>query len=60
MKDNLTEADWDLALENLKKKDLNFDLMVEYGHLLMIHINDFTEEKRKRYYELEELLKIRK
>ena len=41
----------------LKAKDSLFDLKVEFGRLLMIHINDFTPEQRKRYDELKEILK---
>jgi hypothetical protein len=44
-------------LLNKLKQDPNFELMQEYGRLLMKHINSFTPEERKRYNELGELLK---
>jgi hypothetical protein len=44
-------------LLNKLKQDPNFELMQEYGRLLMKHINSFTPEERKRYDELGELLK---
>ena len=39
------------------KQEPNWELQQEFGRLLMIHINDFTPEQRKRYDELKELLK---
>lgn len=44
-------------LLNKLKQDPNFELMQEYGKLLMRHINSFTPEEKKRYDELGELLK---
>jgi hypothetical protein len=38
--------------DRIKNSDPDFDLRVEYGTLLMKHINDFTPEERKRYDEL--------
>lgn len=38
------------------KKDPNWELQQEFGQLLMIHINDFTPEQRKRYDELKLIL----
>ena len=46
-------------LLNKLKQDPNFELMQEYGRLLMKHINSFTPEERRRYDELKELLKIK-
>lgn len=43
--------------EKLKQQP-DFELRVELGKLLMIHIDDFTPEQRSRYYELLDLLKI--
>lgn len=38
------------------KQDPNYELNLEFGRLLMIHINDLTPEQRKRYDELKTLL----
>lgn len=38
------------------KQDPQFDLMQEYGKLLMRHIDSFTPEERNRYDELTEIL----
>ena len=46
-------------LLNKLKQDPNFELMQEYGRLLMKHINSFTPEERRRYDEFKELLKIK-
>ena len=40
------------------KQDPQFELQQEFGRLLMIHIDDFTPEQRKRYDELKEILNI--
>lgn len=39
------------------KQDPYFDLKLEYGRLLMIHIDDFTPQQHSRYVELHEILK---
>jgi hypothetical protein len=44
-------------LLNKFKKDPQYDLKQEFGMMLMRHIDSFTIEERKRYDELEELLK---
>lgn len=54
-----TEQEIENYCENLLKKFKqrpNFDLEVEFGKLLTIHIDDFTPEQRKRYDELKEKL----
>jgi hypothetical protein len=43
-------------LLNKFKQRPNFELECEFGRLLMIHIDDFTPEQRKRYDELKEIL----
>lgn len=44
-------------LNKLKAKDPQFEDRIEFGKLLMKHINDLTPEERKRYDELNESLK---
>ena len=39
------------------KQDENYELKLEFGKLLMKHINSFTIDERKRYDELKILLK---
>lgn len=43
-------------LLNKFKQDPQYELMQEYGKLLMKHIDSFTVEERKRYDELQQLL----
>jgi hypothetical protein len=43
-------------LLNKLKQDPNYDLMAEYGQMLMRHIDSFTPEERKRYDELTKIL----
>jgi hypothetical protein len=43
-------------LLNKLKQDPNFDLMQEYGKLLMRHIDSYSPEERKRYDELTVIL----
>ena len=43
-------------LLNKLKQDPQFDLMQEYGQLLMRHIDSYTPEERKRYDELTAIL----
>lgn len=38
------------------KESPTWELEQEFGRLLMIHINDFTPEQRKRYDELKKIL----
>jgi hypothetical protein len=38
------------------KKDPQYELNLEFGKLLMKHINDFTPEERARYEELKIIL----
>ena len=51
-----TEEDFKKEVERLKKRDPLFDLRVEHGKLLMINIDDLTEEQHKRYLVLKEYL----
>lgn len=44
-------------LERLKAKDPVFDLRIEFGTMLMRHIDDLSPIERKRYDELKEILK---
>jgi len=44
-------------LAKLKAKDPQFEERIEFGKLLMKHIDDFTPDERKRYDELKETLK---
>jgi hypothetical protein len=57
------EDHYELAAEKLLnklKQDPQFDIMQEYGKLLMRHIDTFTPDERKRYDELTEILCKRK
>ncbi len=44
-------------LDRLKSKDPQFELKIEFGKLLMKHIDDLTPDERKRYDELKLILK---
>lgn len=44
-------------LSKLQAKDPQFEERIEFGKLLMKHINDFTLDERKRYDELKQSLK---
>jgi muramoyltetrapeptide carboxypeptidase LdcA involved in peptidoglycan recycling len=55
-----TEKELKAVVERLKAKNPDWDLHVEFGKLLMKHIDDFTDEERKRYDELKEILTKRK
>jgi hypothetical protein len=57
MIENPTEKQLESVLQKLKDADPQFDLNIEFGRLLMIHINDFTPEQRNRYDELKVILK---
>jgi hypothetical protein len=54
--DNEFDAKCKKLLKRWKEKDLLFDYKTEFGKLLMIHIDDFTEEQKKRYDELKLIL----
>jgi hypothetical protein len=57
MKDH---KDYEAACEKLLakfKEDPQYELKLEFGMLLMKHINDFTPAERKRYDELKQILK---
>jgi len=56
--DKEIEDYYEKLLAKFKKRPL-FELEIELGKLLMIHIDDFTTEQRKRYDELLELLSPR-
>lgn len=49
------EQYYDNLLNKLKQDPL-FDLRIEFGNLLMRHIDSFTQYERKRYDELSEIL----
>jgi hypothetical protein len=55
-KDDLNDY-FNNLLAELRAKDPQFEERIEYGNLLMKHIDDFTPGERKRYYELKETLK---
>lgn len=44
-------------ISKLKQEDSQYELKVEFGKLLMIHIDDFTPSQRKRYEELKSQIK---
>lgn len=44
-------------IAKLRAKDPQFEERIEFGKLLMKHIDDFTPDERKRYDELKETLK---
>lgn len=44
-------------IKKLKEKDILFEYKVEFGKLLMIPEEQFTDEQRKRFEELERILK---
>lgn len=44
-------------LINKLKQNPKYELIQEFGRLLMIHIDDFTPAQRKRYDELRAILK---
>jgi hypothetical protein len=44
-------------LVKLRAKDPQFEERIEFGKLLMKHIDDFTPDERKRYDELKQSLK---
>jgi hypothetical protein len=53
-----TEQELDAYLNRLKEKDPNFDLNVEFGMMLLKHINRFTPNELKRCNELKLLLSV--
>lgn len=54
---NLDENALKQTLERLKAKDPVFEQRIEFGKMLMRHIDDLTPAERKRYDELKEFLK---
>lgn len=50
------EEEAEELLNKLKKDNPLFELQIEYGKMLMRHIDSFTPEERRRYDELTEIL----
>lgn len=55
MDSNKTEEEYEAAAQKLLlrlQQDPKFEMMTELGNMLMRHVDSFTPEERKRYYEL--------